>query len=734
MSLIPRRSPRLAQMGKSKLDHSHANKENVENMGPSKGSRKRKGESIIASTKRHATVDQENEAGRREGMACASVKTMTVRDTDEDGAVAMDVDDLLALKFTSNKHDYKSRLEERMKYSAMLKQRIRDQVAHASQLDSLAQEKLAETEAELAQMDQEIIDLQQKESELDEERQAQEVARDAQQDVLKSHQETRADVYEDLLNLETELASLTEATEKAAAHVEEARNAVIFATQETSRLGERNDKLQEYNRSLQEYNTKMQNDLKELQANHNRTIEEQVIAKRTLESMRSQGAVKETELETIKIVIETDESAITELKARNETLSNQLESQSALLAEATTAADAILTEVTEIREKNGTTQDEFDALAAKKKSVSEQMAADDQSLAAMRSEVDEMKTKLETADIESQNKLEEFNKLQKKIEKSEAEVRELNALKTESDKMQRKMRNKILDLKGTIRVFCRVKPCDEETVVTVIADPGNEGRIELSHNNKQLVFGFDRHFSSATDQLAIFDEVATHVEQTMNGVDSCILGFGSSGSGKTHTMLGSACDEGSAHRGVMPRAVQLMLGRISEMQSEGWEHTMKVTLAATAGAEMWEAGDRAQLLVGAGLEQVQEAHGRNISDYNQVSDLFSKAQKEAGSHLVMMVSVQGEHAAKGQKMNGSLVMCDISFEHTSSLKEVFTAIESNKKAAPFENSQLTRLLQPSLSQGGKASMIVHVDPSAAAAGHTLVALRFATQVNSCLLR
>ena len=33
---------------------------------------------------------------------------------------------------------------------------------------------------------------------------------------------------------------------------------------------------------------------------------------------------------------------------------------------------------------------------------------------------------------------------------------------------------------------------------------------------------------------------------------------------------------------------------------------------------MWEASDRSQLLAGGGLEQVQDAHGRNISDYNQV--------------------------------------------------------------------------------------------------------------------
>jgi len=255
----------------------------------------------------------------------------------------------------------------------------------------------------------------------------------------------------------------------------------------------------------------------------------------------------------------------------------------------------------------------------------------------------------------------------------------------------------------------------------------------LSYNDKQLVFGFDRLFSGTTEQLAIFDEVHGHVEHVMNGAHACIMGFGGSASGKTYTMLGRACEEGSAARGIMPRAVQLLLGQISVMESDGWKHVMKVTLVATAGAEIWDASGTAQVSGGAGMDQIQDTHARCISDYSEVSELFAATQSEPGSHLIMMISVIGEHSMRGLKVNGSLVMCDLSFEHISSLKEVFTAIGSNK-TPPFGNSQLTQILQPSLSKGGKASMIVHADPSAAAAGETLAALRFATQVNSCLLR
>lgn len=735
MSLLPRRSPRLAQ-GRSKLDHSISNKENVENSIPSRSTRKRKGEITLAPSKRQTTVDNENEAGRREGMACATVRTLTVRDVDEEAAMALEVDDLLALKFTSNKHDYKNRLEERMKFTAMLKERIKAQASQASLLVQQGEDKVTAAEAELAAMEQKLIELQQNKSEVEEEKQTAEEACNAQQAVLDKLKETSSEVYEDMLNLETELAALTEETEQVTVRIQQARDAVVAAKDNTVNLGERNDKLQEYNKSLQEYNTKMQSDLKELQENHNKAIEDQVIAKRTLESLKCQGTVKETELETIKIQLETDEGTVTELKARNETVSTNLETQSALLEEAATVADGILKEVNEYRRTHGKTQGEFDALAAKKQSINDQMESDNQRLAQMRNEVNEMKTKLKTADIEAQAKLKQFSVLQDAFETSDAKVRELNQLKSESDKLQLKMRNKILDLKGTVRVFCRVKSCNEESALTMVPEPGSEGRLELAYENKQLVFGFDRHFNPSVEQLAMFDEVAPNVEQVMNGAHSCIMAFGSSKTGKTNTMIGSAFEEGSAHRGVMPRAVQLLLGQMSSMQADGWNHTMKVTLAETVADKMWDAANSTQLMDGTHLEQIQASYGRIVTDFSQVAEMFEEATaaESPTSHLIMMVSVEGEHTGKGLKANGTLTMCDLAFEHTSNLKEVFSAIAS-AKTPHFGNSRLTQMMQPSLTKGqGKASMIVHVDPSAAAAGDTLAALRFATQARSCLLR
>lgn len=64
--------------------------------------------------------------------------------------------------------------------------------------------------------------------------------------------------------------------------------------------------------------------------------------------------------------------------------------------------------------------------------------------------------------------------------------------------------------------------------------------------NKLVGMDFDRIFSEADGQEAVFAEVEPLIEQIFRGYKTCIFAYGQSGSGKTYTQYGA----------IMPRALE----------------------------------------------------------------------------------------------------------------------------------------------------------------------------------
>ncbi len=83
----------------------------------------------------------------------------------------------------------------------------------------------------------------------------------------------------------------------------------------------------------------------------------------------------------------------------------------------------------------------------------------------------------------------------------------------------------------------------------------------------------------------------------------------------------------------------------------------------------------------------------------------------------------GDRLKETQAINKSL----------SALADVFSAISARAAHVPFRNSRLTHLLQPCLSGGGKALVLMALSPAAASAHESLCTLRFAALVSQCHL-
>ena len=129
----------------------------------------------------------------------------------------------------------------------------------------------------------------------------------------------------------------------------------------------------------------------------------------------------------------------------------------------------------------------------------------------------------------------------------------------------KKMHFAIQELKGSVRVFCRVRPFvpgmdtrgtlgdTRNETPAVVATTDAEGayrqivvtRRERRGDDARLLrrsFSFDRAFGPDASQAEVYAECGSLIRCVADGYNVCLLAYGQTGSGKTHTMSGPTND------------------------------------------------------------------------------------------------------------------------------------------------------------------------------------------------
>ncbi|KAL6781862.1 KIN14A2 [Auxenochlorella protothecoides x Auxenochlorella symbiontica] len=346
----------------------------------------------------------------------------------------------------------------------------------------------------------------------------------------------------------------------------------------------------------------------------------------------------------------------------------------------------------------------------------------------------------------------------------------------EGERTRRQLHNTIQELKGNIRVFCRVRPPSGEEGASSIQIPDGDQGSELQVTHAAAsgaapathTFSYDRVFGPAARQEAVFQEISQLVQSALDGYNICIFAYGQTGSGKTHTMLGRAGEEG-----IVPRAMRQLFGDGEALARRGWRFAMAVSVVEIYNEELRDLlgarlppGKKHTISHDAktGATSVSFLEAVGVGSAEAAQSLLERATKQRAigctamnehssrSHMVFMLSITGNNDETGQTVRGQLNLVDLAGSERlsrsgvegkgvketqainkslSALGDVIAALVNKDTHVPYRNSRLTHLLQGCLGgASGKALMLVHVAPEPGSAQETLCSLRFAAKVGA----
>ncbi|KAM7503823.1 hypothetical protein LguiB_002727 [Lonicera macranthoides] len=340
-------------------------------------------------------------------------------------------------------------------------------------------------------------------------------------------------------------------------------------------------------------------------------------------------------------------------------------------------------------------------------------------------------------------------------------------------KERKELYNKILELKGNIRVFCRCRPLNtEETAngasMAIDFEAAKDGELTVKSNGTlKKVFKFDAVFGPQADQVDVFEDTAPVATSVLDGYNVCIFAYGQTGSGKTFTMEGT-----NEARGVNFRTLEELF-RIIDERKKQIRYEICVSVLEVYNEQIRDlllsesnpGGVTTKRLeirqVGEGTHHVPglvEAHVNNMSEVWDVLQTGSNAravgstnanEHSSRSHCIHCVMVKGENLLNGECTKSKLWLVDLAGSERiaktevqgerlretqninrslSALGDVISALATKSPHIPFRNSKLTHLLQDSLGGDSKTLMFVQVSPNENDLSETLCSLNFASRV------
>ncbi|CAJ0745269.1 3622_t:CDS:2, partial [Entrophospora sp. SA101] len=317
-------------------------------------------------------------------------------------------------------------------------------------------------------------------------------------------------------------------------------------------------------------------------------------------------------------------------------------------------------------------------------------------------------------------------------------IEHLNAECLKYENTRRYLHNVIQDLKGNIRVFCRVRPQTSAEK----DDPLTEIKYPESYDNKKIVIGsvvknylrmsrnvykeyeFDYVFKSDSTQEQVYAEIA-HVVQS----------------------------------GMITRAFRHIFSLVNELKSQGWNYTIEGQFIEIYNDNVYDLlkiprGKFKDIKITHDIEKGSTRIANSPKHVNQVLESATKHRSVAStkmnnnssrSHSIFMIHIEGLNLITNETRSGSLNLIDLAgsekistYDSTgdlqtetiyinkslSSLKTVIQNIKESTSHINYRDSILTYVLKNSLGGNAKVLMLVNISPIKSSQAETESSLEF----------
>ncbi|KAL2483112.1 Kinesin-like calmodulin-binding protein [Forsythia ovata] len=350
-----------------------------------------------------------------------------------------------------------------------------------------------------------------------------------------------------------------------------------------------------------------------------------------------------------------------------------------------------------------------------------------------------------------------------------AQLVEMEALYKEEQVLRKRYFNIIEDMKGKVRVYCRLRPLSgkeisekERSVLTNV----DEFTVEhMWRDDKVKQHMYDHVFDGNATQEDVFEDTKYLVQSAVDGYNVCIFAYGQTGSGKTFTIYGS-----ESNPGLTPRAISELF-RIIKRDSNKFSFTLKAYMLELYQDTLIDLllpkhAKRLKLDIkkdAKGMVTVENVTVVSISSYDELRTIIQRGSEQrhttgtlmneqsSRSHLILSVVIESTNLQTQSVARGKLSFVDLAGSERvkksgssggqlkeaqsinkslSALGDVIGALSSSNQHIPYRNHKLTMLMSDSLGGNAKTLMFVNISQAESNLDETYNSLMYASRVRS----
>jgi kinesin family member C1 len=431
----------------------------------------------------------------------------------------------------------------------------------------------------------------------------------------------------------------------------------------------------------------------------------------TVDSLSTQVQQKEAEVQEVSATKAVIEETTSEIKGElASALQQKLDLQSKMVDmqnEHNTQTQELLLKHQNLEMTHQSTLSSLQLAQAEGQSLKTTVTTQVGQITALQAEVTALKASVEQFQHDNELKDQDIVRLNAEIDGLHDTIGEQKEKILDDETLRKKLHNTIQELKGNIRVFCRVRPFlesersdmtdgDEDDVVPSFEFPSSNDKainitsagtssISGKDRGRQFNFNFDKVFRPGSGQAEVFDEISQLVQSALDGYNTCVFAYGQTGSGKTFTMEGPGLDTedqlvvDEELRGMIPRAVEQVFETAEKLREKGWEYQMEADFIEIYNEQLRDllatrvkAGTKYEIKHdNKGSTSVTNVRVVPVRTPNQVCELLQRAQKNRAtattqmnhsssrSHSVFRLRITGHNTQTDERVNGILNLIDL---------------------------------------------------------------------------